>query len=123
MIRIAAAALCLGMGLGLMGTAALAQSARDPDPLVLPQKGGNSDEVTVPGVVDREVKLPDGDVRSARQRARDRSKFDRCVMHVQARDSDSPSANPVSIAPEEYCSSRLGMRDRNTAPDRKSRNQ
>ena len=118
MIRIAAAVFCLG----LMGTAALAQSARDPDPLVLHQKG-NSDEVVVSGTVQQEVKLPDGDARSARQRARDRSHFDRCVMRVQSRDSDSPSANPVSIAPEEYCASRLGMRDRNAIPDRKSRNQ
>ena len=122
MIRIAAAAVCLGLCLGLMGTAALAQGARDPDPLALPQKGAG-DEVIVPGTVEREVKLPDGDVRSARQRARDRTRFDRCVMHVQSRESDSPSANPVSIAPEEYCASRLGMRDRNTASDRRSRNQ
>ncbi len=124
MIRITAAALGLGfMGLSLLGPVAFAQGARDPDPLVLPQQGGNRDEVTVPGTVEREVTLPEGDVRSARQRARDRSKFDRCVMRVQGRDSDSPSANPVSIAPEEYCSSRLGMRDRNAEPDRRSRSQ
>jgi hypothetical protein len=117
MIRIATAAVCLG----LLGSVAFAQSARDPDPLALPGNG-SGDEITVPGTIERPVQLPDGDVRSARQRARDRSKFDRCVMKLQDRDSDSPSANPVSIAPEEYCASRLGMRDRNSIPDSKSRN-
>lgn len=117
MVRVAAIALCLG----LMGTAALAQSARDPDPIALPDE--SDDAVVVPGTVEREVKLPDGDVRSSRQRARDRAKFDRCVMRSLDRDSDSPGANPVSIAPEDYCASRLGMRDRNAAPDRGSRNQ
>jgi hypothetical protein len=112
----------LALALSLGGAAAFAQSARAPDPVTLPQKGAN-DEVVVPGTVEREVKLPDGDVRSTRQRARDRARFDRCVMRVQDRDIDSPSANPVGIAPEEYCSQRLGMRDRNSAPDRKSRNQ
>lgn len=109
------------LALSLIGATAFAQSARAPDPLTLPK--GSGDEVIVPGTVEREVKLPEGDVRSTRQRARDRARFDRCVMRVQDRDTDSPSANPVGIAPEEYCSQRLGMRDRNSAPDRKSRNQ
>jgi hypothetical protein len=116
MIRSAAAALALAF----LGATAFAQSARDPDPVALPK---GKDEVTVPGVIEREVKAPDGDPRSARQRARDRARFDRCVMRVNDRESDSPSANPVSIAPEEYCSQKLGMRDRNSAPDRKARRQ
>lgn len=117
MIRTAAVILALAFA----GSAAFAQSATDP--LVLPQKGGNSDDIVVPGTVEREVKLPDGDIRSSRQRARDRARFDRCVMKINDRESESPNANPVSTSPEEYCSQRLGMRDRNTAPDRKSRNQ
>jgi len=111
----------LAAALSLLGAGAYAQSAREPDPVTLPK--GTGDEVTVPGTVTREVKTPDGDPRSARQRARDRARYDRCVMRITDRDSDSPSANPVSLAPEEYCSQRLGMRDRNAAPDRKSRSQ
>lgn len=121
MIRLAAAAVAATLALALAGTAAFAQSS--PDPLVLPQKGQPSDEVVVPGTVEREVQLPQGDVRSARQRARDRARFDRCVMKINDRDSDSPGANPVSVAPEEYCAQRLGMRDRNSAPDRSARRQ
>lgn len=115
--------LAVALALSLTGAGAYAQSAREPDPMALPQKGGPNDEVIVPGTVTREVKMPDGDVRSTRQRSRDRSRFDRCVMKITDRESDSPSANPVSIAPEEYCSSRLGMRDRNAVPDRKARSQ
>lgn len=118
MIRTAAAALVLAFA----ATAALAQDG-GTDPLVLPQKGGSGDSIVVPGTVEREVKLPDGDVRSTRQRMRDRARFDRCVMKVKDRESDSPGANPVGNSPEEYCSQRLGMRDRNAAPDRASRNQ
>ena len=119
MIRIAAAALLLGF----TGTAAFAQSARapDPDPIALPDDSAGA--VVVPGTIDRPVQLPNGDVRSARQRARDRSKFDRCVMKIQDRDSDSPSANPVGIAPEEYCSAHLGMRDRNSPSGNRSKRQ
>lgn len=117
MIRLAAAALTLGFA----ATAAFAQSAQEP--LTLPQKGTPSDEVVVPGTVEREVKLPDGDVRSTRQRARDRARFDRCVMRIKDRESDAPGANPVSVSPEEFCSQRLGMRDRNAPPDTASRNQ
>jgi hypothetical protein len=69
------------------------------------------------------VKAPEGDVRSPRQRARDRARFDRCVRRITDRFEDSPSANPVSAAPEEYCGERLGMRDRNSAPDTKARKQ
>jgi hypothetical protein len=119
LIRTAAVVLALTFA----GTAAFAQSATTPDPLVLPQKGGNSDEVVVPGSVERPVELPNGDVRSTRQRARDRARFDRCVQHVTDRESESPGANPVASSPEEYCSSRLGMRDRNAAPERRTRNQ
>ncbi len=118
MIRIAAAALCLVF----MGASALAQSAGDPDPLTLPTKGAG-DDIVVTGTLERPLPMPDGDNRSARQRSRDRSKFDRCVMKIQDRDTDSPNANPVGIAPEEACAARLGMRDRNALPDRKSRNQ
>ena len=113
----------LALALGLMGTVAFAQSARqpDPDPIALPDD--SRDTVVVPGTAERPVQLPNGDVRSARQRAKDRARFDRCIMKVQDRDSDSPSANPVSIAPEEYCAGRLGMRDRNTAPAGRQRRQ
>ena len=119
MIRIAAAVLVFGF----MGTAAFAQSARqpDPDPIALPDDEPNT--VVVPGTIERPVQLPNGDVRSARERSRDRSKFDRCVMKIQDRDSDSPSANPVGTAPEEYCAAHLGMRDRNAPPERNSRRQ
>jgi hypothetical protein len=103
--------MALALALSLLGAGAYAQSAREPDPVILPQKG-SGDEVIVGGAVQREVKLPDGDAR-----------YDRCVMRITDRESDSPSANPVSIAPEEYCSQRLGMRDRNSAPDRKARSQ
>ena len=118
MIRIAAALL-----LGFMGTAAFAQSARapDPNPVALPDDEPNT--VVVPGTIERPVQLPNGDVRSARQRARDRSRFDRCVMKIQDRDSDSPSANPVGIAPEEYCANHLGMRDRNSQSEGRSKTQ
>lgn len=118
MIRTLAVVLALSMA----GAGAYAQSARQPDPLTLPQKGAG-DEVIVPGTVQREVKAPEGDVRSTRQRARDRARFDRCVMKINDRDTDSPGANPVGMAPEEYCSQRLGMRDRNSAPNRKARSQ
>ena len=118
MIRIAAALL-----LGFMGTAAFAQSARapDPDPIALPDDGPNT--VVVPGTIERPVQLPNGDVRSARERAHDRSKFDRCVMKIQDRESDSPSSNPVTTSPEEYCAGRLSMHDRNAPPERNSRRQ
>lgn len=113
--------MAVALALSVLGAAAYAQSAREPDPVTLPK--GTGDEVVVGGTVEREVKLPDGDPRSTLQRFRDRARYDRCVMKIKDRESDSPSANPVSIAPEEYCSQRLGMRDRNSAPDRKSRSQ
>lgn len=116
MIRLAVAIAALAFA----GAAAFAQPV---DPIILPQKGAPSDEVVVPGTVEREVELPQGDIRSARQRARDRSKFDRCVMRINDRESDSPGANPVAVSPEEYCSQRLGMRDRNSPPDRRNRSQ
>lgn len=112
MIRTAAVVLAL-----TLGAVAYAQSAREPDPVLLPPKGG-SDQVVVEGAIDREVKTPPGDTRSTRQRARDRARFDRCVMRAQSRNEDSPSADPVGNAPEDYCRQRLGMRDRNSAPDR-----
>jgi hypothetical protein len=117
MIRLAAATVA---AVALAGVALAQTSATDP--LILPQKGA-SDEVTVPGTIEREVQAPQGDPRSARQRARDRARFDRCVMKLNDRESESPSANPVSLSPEEYCSQRLGMRDRNAEPDRRNRSQ
>jgi hypothetical protein len=106
-----------------IGTAAFAQQSGSPDPLVLPEKGRNSDEIVVPGTSEKEVELPQGDVRSAFQRSRDRARFDRCVMRASARENDDPGANPVASSPEEYCSQRLGMRDRNSPPDRRARSQ
>lgn len=121
MIRQLAAAALLA---GFMGTAAMAQSARapDPDPIALPDDEPNT--VVVPGSIQRPVQLPNGDVRSARERARDRSRFDRCVMKIQNRHSDDQgSANPVDVSPEDYCASHLGMRDRNSAPAKNGRGQ
>jgi hypothetical protein len=92
--------------------AALAQPAsttREPD-------------IIVPTTRERPVEAPNEDPRPAFERRRDRSAFDRCVMRLEAKQSESNAANPVAASPEEYCGQRLGMRDRDSVPDRRRKN-
>lgn len=76
-------------------------------------------DIVVPGKKERPVEAPDDDPRPALERRRDRAAFDRCVMRLEAKQSENSFANPVAASPEEYCGQRLGMRDRNSVPDRR----
>jgi len=106
---------------GLHGTA-LAQGATTPDPVTLPEKN-TSETVVVPGTLERPLPPPDGDPRTPQQRRRDARAYDRCVSKAQSRMEDITSANPVADNPEDYCSRRLGMKDRDALPDSRLRRQ
>jgi hypothetical protein len=59
---------------------------------------------------------PPGDIRSVAERRRDRQAYDRCVMQAQA-ELDKRGPNAITDSPEEICLRRMGMRDRDSAPN------
>ena len=110
------AVLAAGILGSVLASAALAQTpSSGQDPLTLPTKS-DPNTVTVPGTLERPAPSPDGDPRTPQQRTRDRRAFDKCVSRVQDRLEDSIGANPVMDSPEDYCSRRMGMKDRNAVP-------
>lgn len=78
--------------------------------------GRTSEEVIVPGQLERQVPAPNGDPRSTSERMQDIRAWDQCVMRVQ----DVFDADPMSAqleAPEEYCARSLGMANRTSVPE------
>ena len=73
------------------------------------------DDIVVRGAVESQVPAPAGDPRSNEERRADVRAWDQCLMQVQSA-FDSDPMSPQLTTPEEYCSTSLGMSDRNSVP-------
>jgi hypothetical protein len=87
-----------------------------PQPQPAPQGGGGG--IVVPGQVERQVPVPDGDPRSAAERMADIRAWDRCVMQVQGQGAADPT-RPQLDMPEDVCRNELGMNNRTAVPNRR----
>ena len=90
-------------------------SVTTPAPQPQPQQRSGGGDIVVPGQVERQVPVPDGDPRSTAERMADIRAWDRCVMQVQGQASSDPM-RPQLDSPEEVCRNELGMSDRTAVP-------
>jgi hypothetical protein len=82
----------------------VAQPAQQPQ---LEQRSSGGGDIVVPGQVERQVPVPEGDPRSASERM--------CVMQIQNQSSGDP-LRPQMDTPEEVCRNELGMANRGAVP-------
>ncbi len=82
-----------------------------------PARAADNGEIVVPSVAPHQLPtLPNGDPRSAMERAADVRSWDQCVMRLQNIREDNPM-RPTLDSPEDICRQRLGMDSRNAVPD------
>jgi hypothetical protein len=101
----------LALALAASGAAA-AQSASPPQTINTPSSPGVSEDVII-APQQRRATPPDGDPRSIGEKRAHQAAYDKCVLSAKEPDM----AHPVDSSPEEYCSQRLGMSDRNSVPN------
>lgn len=89
-----------------------------PAPQQTQGRSGGGGDIVVPGQVERQVPVPDGDPRSTAERMADIRAWDRCVMQVQGQASADPM-RPQLEMPEDFCREELGMADRTAVPARR----
>lgn len=89
-------------------------SVAQPAPQAEQRSGGGGD-IVVPGQVERQVPVPEGDPRSAGERMADIRAWDRCVMQVQGQAASDPM-RPALETPEDVCRNDLGMANRTAVP-------
>jgi hypothetical protein len=82
-----------------------------PQSQAIEAKPGSEEVVIAPEA--KRATPPDGDPRSVGERREDAMAYDKCVLRAHFMDT----ANPVQGTPEEYCSRKLGMEDRNAVPN------
>ena len=97
--------------------AAIAPEASAPAPTSTETASRRSSDgdIVVPGQVQQQVLPPQGDPRSTEERRADVRDWNQCVMQVQNA-FDSDPMRPQLTTPEEYCSTSLGMTDRDSVP-------
>jgi hypothetical protein len=99
---------------GLCGPG-FAQTTASPGPpqsVSVPPAPGTSEAVIIAPETKRATP-PDGDPRSIGEKRADQTAFDRCLLNAPEADM----THPIDTSPDEYCSHRLGMWDRNAIPD------
>jgi hypothetical protein len=89
-----------------------ASSAGPPKTVETPPRPGTSEDVVI-APEQKRATSPDGDPRSSGEKHDDQMAYDQCLMRAP----QSDMAHPVDSTPEEYCSHRLGMEDRNAVPN------
>jgi len=80
----------------------------------------DDDEIVVESTREGQVPPPEGDPRSNTERMRDIRAWDQCVTRAQGA-AESDPMRPALDTPEELCARSLGMADRTSVPDSRSR--
>lgn len=117
MKKVAAAIAILGVALAApaMMQGAWAQDSQTgsgpPKSATVEAKPGSEDVVIAPEA--KRATPPDGDPRSIGEKREQAAAYDKCLLTAKERQM----YDPVGSTPEEYCSRRLGMADRDAIPN------